>query len=457
VSVQDEGPAPLLRLPTRAALWRVAWPMVALGWLRTLLLLTDAYWVGDLGARELEALAGASFAAWMLDHAGELAATGVHARIAQAEGARWRDRFGGIAVSGLAVSGLVWGVLLATMPWSVPAYVHALGVSPALGVPTAAFLQASVWAAPGLFVLALVGGVMRGLGRTRDALVLTGAGLLVNLVLDPVLIFGWWQAPALGLAGAAWATGIAAGACGLLGVVWLGGDGTLTPSPPTWERMRDVARVGAPIAATGVGFALVYVVLGRMIAGFGGEHLAAIGIGHRVEGVPYLAGVGLAIGASTLVGQHVGAGSPDEARRAVHTAARASDLVMLASGLVGLVFAEPIYGLFTDDPAIVAAGGVYLRWQAIVWIGMGRELVYEGAFTGVGHTLPAMAWGGGLTLARIPLAALLAWGVGLGVQGVWIAVAASTAGKGLALGWRWAAGGWSALGPGEVGTTPHTT
>ena len=420
-----------------ADLWRLAWPMVAVGWLRTGMLLADAWWVGRLGARELEALAGASFAAWILDHVGELGAAGVHARVAHADGAGERARFGEIAASGALVGAVAWALLAVTSGALVPAYVAALGVPGALAAPTASFLHASVAAAPGLFLLALVGGVLRGVGRTQAALVVTGAGLAGNVALDPVLIFGWGGAPALGLAGAAWATGIAAGLAGLAGLGWLVADGTLRPAWPRRSVAIVVARVGAPLAVAGVGFALVYVVLGRLIAGFGAEHLAAIGIGHRLEGVPYLAAAGLAVAVATRVGQHLGAQDPERARAVVRAAVRLSDGLMVVSAAVALWAAEPIYALFTDDPAIVAAGAVYLRWQAMVWVAMGRELLFEGAFTGASHTLPALAWGGGLTLARIPLAGALAWGAGLGVQGVWVAVAASTAGKGIALGLAW--------------------
>lgn len=441
-----DGVAPqtpsLRQLPLPVALWRVAWPMVAIGWLRTLLLLTDAWWVGGLGPWALEALAAASFAVWMLDHAGELAAVGVHARVAQAEGAERPDRFAPVVFSGVALSAVVWLTLVAGGGPLVGGYVGALGLGPELAGPTGDFLRVSVVAAPGLFAMALVGGVFRGLGRTRDALVVTGAGLLLNVGLDPWFIYGGWGVPAQGLVGAAQATGVASALAAIVGAMWLWRDGVVGLRVPEVGEVGQVARIGAPLAVTGWGFAAVYVVLGRLIGSFGSAELAAMGIGHRLEGVPYLAGVGVAVAVSTLVGQHVGAGDAASARAVVRAAARGVDAVMVLSALIAVFFAEAIYGWFTEDAAIIAAGGVYLRWQALVWLGMGRELLYEGAFTGAGRTAPAMVWGGGLTLLRIPLAFGLAMGLGWGIQGVWIAIALSTAGKGLALGWRWGAGRW---------------
>lgn len=433
------APPPLTQLPPARAVWAVAWPMVALGWLQTLYLVADAYWVGHLGSVALTALAAGSFGWWMLVHVGELPATGVHSRVAHAEGAGTRDTAASWTVHGLVVAGLLWGVVVVTARWWVPAYVAAIGVQDAVTAAEArGWLHTMAWATAGVAAQAVVGAVFRGLGQTRTALVITGAALVGNALLDPLLIWGIGPLPAMGLRGAAVATGVSAASAGLVGAGVLAGRGVrLGRVPWRWADARRLVAIGGPLTLTGLGFSGVYVLLGRLIAGHGEHHLAALGVGHRLEGFTYLAAVGLGTGAATMVGQHLGAGDGARAREAAWSAARTTAVIMGVGSVLGLVLAAPLYRVFTDDPVIVASGVVYLRWQALVWLFMGLEVVFEGAFTGLGDTRPALIIGGTLTAARLPAAWLLADVLGAGVVGIWWAIAGSTACKGIVLGWWW--------------------
>jgi Na+-driven multidrug efflux pump len=92
---------------------------------------------------------------------------------------------------------------------------------------------------------------------------------------------------------------------------------------------------------------------------------------------------------------------------------------------------------FTDDPATVQAGAVYLRWQAAAFVFMALEVVYSGAFTGAGNTVPTFWIESLFTGLRIPLAIALASWAGYGVAGVWMAIAASTFVKGVLFGLWW--------------------
>ena len=180
--------------------------------------------------------------------------------------------------------------------------------------------------------------------------------------------------------------------------------------------------------------------------------MGALGVGHRLEGLAYLVCLAFGVGAATMVGQHLGAGDPLRARESARAAARSASLIMVPVTVALFVLARPLFSLFTDDPATVDAGVLYLRIQVAVLVFMALEEVYLGAFAGAGDTLAASAITFFFTAARIPVAWWLAYDAGLGVAGVWLAIAASTAIKGALLWAWWRRGRWQPAVPERVAT-----
>ncbi len=428
----------LVDLPPAVAVWRVAWPMAALGLLRALYYLTDSFWVGRLGPAPLAALGGGAFAWWLITIVCELPATGAHALVARHEGAGERARIAPTVAQGIVLGLALAAVLAAAHPARL-LYFELLGFAP--GSPEAAFgsayVGASLLGASSLALDAVVSAAFRGLGDTRTALLITFFSLLINASLNPLLIWGAGPLPALGIAGAAWATAIANAFGAVLGLALLAlrGHGVRLAAP-AFGVIRRIARIGFPVAASGVGFTLCYVLLGRVITAFGAEQMGALGVGHRLEGLAYLVTTAFGVGAATMVGQHLGAGDPERARAAARASAGTAVAVMVPIALFLLGGARPLFGLFSDDPATVDAGVLYLRIQACVLVFMALEEVYLGAFAGAGDTTGASIITFGFTAARIPAAWWLANTGGLGIAGVWIAIAASTAIKGVGL-WLW--------------------
>lgn len=429
---------PLLRLSPGRAVWAVAWPMVAVGLLKTSYFLTDAWFIGKLGDAALSAAGGVAFAWWMLLLACEVASVGTQTLVARHEGAGRKSRIAPTVVQGLWVGSWVSVLLMALWPLR-GAYFAALGFTAGTEEYTLgmAFLGANLLGAFVFAAHAVIDSAFRGIGDTRTSLALMILTLLLNAALDPLLIWGLGPIPAFGIAGAAWATAAARGVGAVLGLWMLARRGhRLLPVWMDREVMRRVFRIGLPVSARGIAFSLVYVVLGRLITAFGPEQMAALGLGHRFESLGFMVCVGFEIGAATLVGQHLGAGDPQGALRAANTAARLCASIVVPVGLLLFVVAEPLYGWFATRPDTIAAGVLYLRIQALVFLFMALESVYEGGFSGSGDTVPSFWIGAVGTAVRIPLAWLFAFPFGLGAAGIWLAIALSTVGKGLVM-WAW--------------------
>lgn len=415
---------PLLKgRSSSAAIWSVAWPSVVIGLLRTANGQVDAWYIGRLGAAQLEAISAAAFAVWMIYTVGELSAVGVHALSSAAEGAGNRQEGVGAAiVQGMwfAIASSAVLAVLALRPKLLAAYFSAVGVrDPAVAAMGAAYTRVTALGALPLSAAACASAGFKGIGETRPALLIAAATVLCNVALNGPFIARY------GVAGAAWATTIAASLGCIISLGELARRGVrLRLRPPRLRSLARIGVIGAPLACSGLLFSGVYMGLGRTLSALSPSYLAALGIGHRIEAVAYTACEGYAVGCATVVGQWAGAKRLAEARTAATSAARTASLMLLPLAAVTWMLAERAAAVFAQDPLVISAAGSYLRTVALCFPLMAVEAVYEGALTGMQRTLWVLAVGIVFNLGRIPLALWLVprWGV----EGVWMAIAIST-------------------------------
>jgi putative MATE family efflux protein len=275
------------------------------------------------------------------------------------------------------------------------------------------------------------------------------AGVALNIVLDPFLVLGLGPFPQLGVRGAAIATMISETLviC-TYGLLWLRGRFPLSLARRAGGALAAradvlaILRIGAPFAATGILFSVVYLVLSRIAGAFGAPTLAALGIVNRLESLNYLSAAAVGMAVSTMVGQNVGARRPD---RAAVCADRGAALVTATSAVVTaafLLFPEAIAGVFTRDADALGECVRFLRIVAISQPMMCWEIVYGGAFTGTGRTLPPMLVSVLTSLVRIPLASYLAIGRAIGPLGLWWTISLTGVARGVWVSAWFRRGGW---------------
>jgi len=185
---------------------------------------------------------------------------------------------------------------------------------------------------------------------------------------------------------------------------------------------------------------VIYMWLTRFTSRFGTPALAALGVGHKVEGLGFIAISGFALSASALVGQNLGARQEQRARQAVRMTIGYCLVVTVATAVAFLAFPRPLVGLFTTDPAVIADGSLYLKVIAFAQIGQTFEIILEGALAGAGYTFWPQTVSTGLTLLRVPLAAW--WSATLGLVGIWIALSLTAVARGIAMTLFWLGGAW---------------
>jgi putative MATE family efflux protein len=435
-------------MPTGRAIRHVAIPAIVSMLFIMLFNLVDAWWVGKLGAAPLAGVSAASFIYWALEAVGTMASTGINSLVARHVGARQIKHAGYVAGHGVLLA-LFLGITSGAIVW-----VNARSIMSAMGLTGSAlsagydYLAIITMGLAVMFAARAVEAVFRGMGDTRTPLKIMGGALALNAILDPFFIFGIGPFPRLDTAGAALATVFAHVIALILSILVLRKRQISLKFRLTfWQRharniLIRIGRIGAPIALSGVMFSITYALLTRVITRFGAEPLAALGLGHRIEGLAYFTGVGFAVAASTLVGQNIGAGNIRRAEKSAWMALAYSTIVLGVFSLIYFVAAEPLMRFFINDPRVINEGRDYLRIIALCEIFLGFEIVLEGAFAGAGYSLPPMLVSVPLTWLRIPLAAWLSGPCGMGSTGIWWAISLTTGLKGVLIAVWFKAGTW---------------
>ena len=403
--------------------------------------ITDTFWVGrTLGAVALAGVSIASYSIWVMVSIGELVGVGLTAVSARRHGEGDPSAAARAAGTGLALAVLlglgagIGGILLLTPLMQV------MNAAPDVARVAREFLVVQFAGAFLIYGYFIVAAAFRSAGDTRTPFLLLGSSVLLNVVLDPLLILGIGPFPELGVYGAALATVLTRALACIVGLVFLVKRGMILPA---WSgrTARTIARVGAPTMLTGVLFSLIYIWLARVTASFGTPALAALGLGHKIEGVNYMICIGFAIAAETVVGQNLGAGNGARARKAGWRTARFALVPATIIAVVFLTIPEALARIFTDDLPTIAAAALYLRAVAIAQLALPFEAVLEGALAGAGFTLWPMAAVVALNALRIPLAPIVAleWGL----AGVWwlLSITAMARAAALTAFWRW--GRWA--------------
>jgi putative MATE family efflux protein len=279
-------------------------------------------------------------------------------------------------------------------------------------------------------------GAFTGVGDTRAAFLVTVTTVGVNVLLDPVFIFGAGPIPALGVRGAALATavGVLAGALVALRLA-VGPRESFTLSRsdvvPDPAVAREVVDVGAPILAQRVGQDAVRVVLVALVAAAGGAAgLAAYTVGTRVAMVAVVPASGLQGATQSVVGQNLGADSPGRAERATWTSVVGAGAVLAVLGLLQWAAPVPIVRLVVPGASgpTLDLSVTYLRVLALGYPAIGVAYAAQAGFNGAQATRTSTAislvqFG----LVRLPLALAAVWLLAAGVVGVFWAVTLSNA------------------------------
>jgi putative MATE family efflux protein len=279
-----------------------------------------------------------------------------------------------------------------------------------------------------VLLLFLNNAIFRGAGDAFIAMRVLWVSNLINIVLDPCLIFGWGPFPALGVTGSAISTTIGRGS-GVLYQLWIltRGNSRIVIRPADFRIVPPVIASLVRVSTTGVlQFAIAHtswILLVRIISGFGSVALAGYTIGIRIFIFAILPSWGLSGAAATMMGQNLGARKPERAERAVYLTGCYNMAILAVVAAVFIVVPEALVRLFTSDPLVALHAVDCLRIIAYGNLGYAFGMVLVQAFNGAGDTVtPTIINVIGFWLCEIPLAWILAHPAGMGVRGVFTSI-----------------------------------
>ncbi len=412
-------------------IYLVAAPTMITMFMQTAYNLIDAIWIGKLGFVALAAVAAANFFLWLIFSACSLVEIGVNSLIAKYYGAE--DH---LSVNKIGIYGLRYSIFSSFIISLVGLFFLDSSLINSLGLDSDVIAQMILFLAP-IFVFLPCFGLMttstaifRGIGDTKTPLIVLSSTLLLNAVLAPILIFGY-HFQGYGISGGAFATIVSELIASFINIYLLKKRGILKKISGKFldkKSIQDITKIGSPIAFNSIIFCVVYLFLTKIIAQFGTESVAAIGIGQRIESLAYCASVGFSMAATTLVGQNIGAKNELRAKDTAWKIIYYAGSAMMAVSIFILLFKENIAGVFTNDPKVISAAAGYLTAIGYTEVFLAFEIVMEGIFSGTGNTLPPTIIGLPINILRIPCAYFLA--SIFGIQGIWWTIGISTVLKG---------------------------
>jgi putative MATE family efflux protein len=380
---------------------------------QTLYFLVDLYWVGRLGKEAVAAVGVAGNLQFIVLAVSQMLGVGATTLVSHAAGRRDHERallvFNQAQLLSVVVGVVFLVVGLLVRDW----YVLQQSADAVTARLAGEYLT---WFIPAMalqFAVVAMGAALRGVGNFKPGMVVQTATVIINILLAPVLIFGWGTGVAFGVAGAAVSTLIAV----VVGVAWLATyflprDAFLRfvrrdmhPQFPLWS---DMLKIGLPAGAEFLLMAVYLFIVYRIAAPFGSAAQAGFGIGMRVVQALFMPVVALGFAVAPVAGQNVGARLGARVKDVFRTACTMAAAYMFVAAIICNIAPAALVGVFSPDAQVIGVGDEYLRIISWNFIASGLVYVCSSMFQALGNTIPSL-------VASISRVAIIA------VPSVWLA------------------------------------
>lgn len=415
----------------------LAAPMFVAIFMHNLFTLVDTFFVGRLGPEAIAAVA-ASFPVFFIIIALMTGlGVGVNSFVARSIGAKNFEKVNIIAENGLLIAAALYLLTLLTGFFTIRPLVAFLGVQPDVAGFMIDYLSVIYLGSAAFFFGHIANALLQGEGDTKTPMKALVMANIINVMLDPVLIFGLGPLPALGVKGAAIAT-IASQA---LGAVYayshlFSGKAFVQlrfkKLVYSAETVKGILSVSLPTTASQGAVAVGMLLINKLVATFGSTALAGFGVAFRLESIAILPAMAIGLATLSVIGQNMGAKQYARARHASLISTAAAFAFMETIGII-FIFASPLLiSAFTDNPEVIGYGSQYFTIVALAYGFIGLRLIAANSFQGLGKAVPVLLITAFTFAVMLSLAYVLAFSLSLGLRGIWLGVLAANIIAGIA-------------------------
>lgn len=439
-----KGTINLTEGPINKQLFRLAMPIMATSFIQMAYSLTDMAWVGRLGSEAATVVGSIGIFVWMTGALSLLGKIGSEVSIAQAIGAKnERDarRFISHNFTISLILSLIWGTLFILFSNQIVNIFQLDGDSSMNGPisnQASAYLRIISCGFPLIFLTSTFTGMYNAVGRSKIPFYISGTGLVLNMILDPLFIFTF----DLGTNGAGYATVISQAFVLLLFFYNIRIKNPIFDKLVFFTRLKRkyaqrVVKLGSPVAIFNLLFAFVNLFLSRLAS----EHGGYIGVmtlttGALIEGITWNTAQGFSTALGTFIAQNYAARKYERVLKAWYTTLKMAGVFGLCCTILFVFFGNEVFSLFVPgEPEAYKAGGLYLQISGLSQLFMTLEITSQGVFYGLGRTTPPAVVSIFFNYSRIPIALVLTGTLAIGsfamgVEGIWWAVSLTSICKG---------------------------
>jgi len=419
-----------------STLIKLAMPIMGTSFIQMAYSLTDTMWLGRYSTEAVAAVGSAGNLLWLGSGLILITQVGLGVSVAHAYGRKDLDEVKKYISNGLQLDiiiAVLYSLLLVVFRKQIIGFFN-------LNQLEVINMAQSYLGIVGLgiifqFLNPLYSTTLNSAGNSVTPFKLNTIGLIANMVLDPILIFGIGPIPSMGAAGAAIATTFSQALVTIV-FIYIGRknreiySSVRLFSKPDLQCIKRIVELGIPPFVQTAIHASISMILTRIVAGFGDTAVAVMNIGSQIESISWLSAEGFSSAISAFVGQNYGAKKVDRIRKGYKRGMQILGTIGIFTSLLLIIGAKQLFTIFTpNDPIAIKEGINYLRILGISQFFMATEIGTAGAFNGMGRTMPPTLIGMVFNILRIPVALLLS-STELGLLGIWWTVSLSSVLKG---------------------------
>ncbi|NDV81952.1 MATE family efflux transporter [Bacteroides sp. 51] len=429
-----QGVKQLTQGPIHKQLFNLALPIMATSFIQMAYSLTDMAWVGRISSEAAAAVGSVGILTWMANSISLLSKVGSEVSVGQSIGSKNDEDARNFASHNVTIALIIsvcLGIILFVFAHPI---IGIYKLEEHIAADAVFYLRVISTALPFLFLSIVFTGLYNAAGRSKVPFYIMGMGLILNMLLDPLFIFVF----NLGVHGAAYATWIAQGCVFSLFVYQLRYRDALLGGFPFLTRLKKkysqrIFKIGLPVAVFNTLFAFVNMFLGRTASEYGGHiGLMSLTTGGQIEAITWNTSQGFSTALSAFVAQNYAAKESKRVIKAWHTTLWMTFVFGTFCSLLFIFAGSEVFSIFVPEPEAYHAGGIFLQISGYSEVFMMLEITTQGIFYGLGRTIPPAIVSIVCNYSRIPLAILFSR-MGMGVEGIWWAISATSIAKGIIL------------------------